>query len=82
MLKAQTDRLNLKLQRNISAHNLSVYSFKTIIFFLKIFSITVSGKTLTAAPEEVNKGDKHHKQYISKEQLHLEWPEKPKDILI
>lgn len=30
--------------------------------------MTVSGKMLTAAPEEVNKGDKYHKHYISKEQ--------------
>lgn len=28
MLKAQTGRLNYKLQRNISAHNLSVYYLK------------------------------------------------------
>lgn len=80
MLKAQTGRLNYKLQRNISAHNLSVYYLKKIILFLKIFSVRVSDKILTA-PEEVNNRGKYQK-YIKKEQLHLGWSEKPKDILI
>lgn len=80
--KGSTGRLNLKLHRNTSAHSFSVYSLKKLISFLKIFSVTVSGKMLTTAPVEVNKGDNYHKQYISKEQLHLGWSEKPKDILI